>query len=203
MKKEHRQLTRGFATLFNALWYRDFPMAATSKPRASRAELTTHIATCARGVADLLGFFTHFETGKRTDAVIKNAFGESVARIEWEYAQPNHKNFNELHKLRESHADANVAVLITYSRNEFHEQNMRIIHKEWGHCATPLLLFLVRYRYAKGRQFGNLETHLIHDGKTQCLMSQPALPWKAEGTRWWIKASDAPAGTAPDDGEDE
>ena len=70
-----KRITRDFITLFNKLWYRDFPLSENHKSIGSRAEWTTHIGICVRSCADLMGYFTHFEQGNRTDAIIKNNIG--------------------------------------------------------------------------------------------------------------------------------
>ncbi len=36
------------------------------------AGYATHIGICVRSAADLMGYFTHFEHGNRTDAIIKD-----------------------------------------------------------------------------------------------------------------------------------
>jgi hypothetical protein len=66
-----KTLASDFCTLFNVLWYRDFPLAHSVKELGRRSEWTTHIAICVRSAADLLGYFTHFEEEK-VDAVIKD-----------------------------------------------------------------------------------------------------------------------------------
>jgi hypothetical protein len=76
------RIAQDFSTLFNVLWYRDFPLVHEVKESGRRAEWTTHIAICVRSAADLLGYFTHFEAGTRTDAVIKDAEGNAVANVE-------------------------------------------------------------------------------------------------------------------------
>jgi hypothetical protein len=70
-----KDIARDFTTLFNVVWYRDFPLEYGVRELGRRAEWTTHIAVCVRSAADLLGYFTHFEAGTRTDAVIKDATG--------------------------------------------------------------------------------------------------------------------------------
>ena len=173
-----------FATLFNLLWYRDFPLARNVRERGRRAEWTTHIALCVRATADLQGYFTHFEAGTRTDAVVKDASGRPVANIEWEWTQPRAPGFNELAKLYRSRNTAAFSALITYSRDEHHEENLLLLRKHWKKAKQPLLAFFVRFNISKGRQFGNLETYLVQGGEVKLVREQPALPWEKIGSRW-------------------
>lgn len=182
---------RDFATLFNMLWYRDFPIVAEGEERGSRAEWTTHIGICVRGAADLMGYFTRFEAGIRTDAVIKNVAGKAITNVEWEWTQPRHSGFNELRKLRDERSKAEFSVLITYSRDgEHHEENLRRIREAWSDCDEPLLLFLVRFESPRKREFGDLETYLIRHGKEELIRSQPALPWETTDKRWSRRVGD-------------
>jgi hypothetical protein len=177
-----KRIVRDFVTLFNVLWYRDFPLAANVKETGSRAEWTTHIGICVRSAADLMGFFTHFEAGNRTDAVIKNTQDKAIANIEWEWTQPHKNTFNELDKLRASRASAEFSVLLTYSRSDHHDLNLERVRSAWSNCEEPLLLFLVRFDFSKGRQFSTLDTYLAQGGLLRKVRSQPALPWNLVGT---------------------
>ena len=185
------RVARDFATLFNVLWYRDFPLEYGVKVLGKRAEWTTHIAVCVRSAADLLGYFTHFETGNRTDAVIKDARGRSIANVEWEWTQPKADGFNELAKLCAARDSAVFSGLITYSRDEHHERNLKIVKRRWGKSPDLLLIFLVRYSYRGGRQFGDLETYCMQRGELRRVRHQPALPWERLDTRW-AKMSGSP-----------
>ncbi len=178
------QLARDFTTLFNVLWYRDFPLERGVKELGKRAEWTTHIAVCVRTAADLLGYFTHFESGIRTDAVIKNASGTALANVEWEWKQPRHSDFNELEKLRSQCDGVRFSALITYSRDEHHGENLQKIRETWGNTGALLLAFLVCFSYQKGRQFGELETYAMQRGMLRRVRHQAALPWHRPDTRW-------------------
>ena len=48
-----------------------------------------------------MGYFTHFEQGNRTDAVIKDNSQNDIAHIEWEWHQVFLENVNEIKKLYE------------------------------------------------------------------------------------------------------
>jgi len=184
-----------FITLFNVLWYRDFPLTVDWREHYQKTDWTIHIAVCVRSAADLLGYFTYFEAG-RTDAVIKDGNERVVANVEWEWKQPHEDGFNELEKLKRVRKNADFSVLVTYSRNpnikdikKYHDLNMNRISETWK-CDETLLLFLVRYDWIPGRgysgrrQFNMLETYSVQQGKCDLIRSQQALPWKFPGTRW-------------------
>lgn len=82
------ELMLDFVSIFNAFWYRDFPLSKDYKINATRAEWTIHLGVCTRSTADLLGYFTHFESGGRSDAVIKDNKDNVIANIEWEWSEP-------------------------------------------------------------------------------------------------------------------
>src|SRR5689334_8195004 len=81
-----RPLLTDFATIFAHLWYRDFPLQRPFREKAQRADWTTHIGITVRSTADLMGLFTHFESGGRTDAVLCGNKSNLVAVLEWEWA---------------------------------------------------------------------------------------------------------------------
>lgn len=123
MKKRERD----FVALFNALWYRDFPIIPGHEELSRRAVWTTHIASTVKQSADLMGLFTCFESGGRTDAVIQNASRVSWARIEWEWLQPKNEKVNEIQKLADAVTDADVSIFIGYSRFDHHSDNLEKI----------------------------------------------------------------------------
>lgn len=178
------RIAQDFTTLFNMLWYRDFPLVYGVKELGRRAEWTTHIAICVRSAVDLMGYFTHFEAGIRTDAVVKDAEGASIANVEWEWTQPRVKGFNELAKLCAARDEVEFSALITYSRDEHHAENLRIVKETWGSSEKLLLIFFIRFGYRKGRQFGDLETYTVQRAKIKRVRHQPALPWARVGTKW-------------------
>jgi hypothetical protein len=63
--------------LFNAVWYRGFPIASGHESLGKKAVWTMHIGSVVKQYADFMGFFTCFETGGRTDAVIRKPSGEA------------------------------------------------------------------------------------------------------------------------------
>ncbi len=123
---------RDFVTLFNRFWYRDFPLSEHHKRSGSRAEWTTHIGICVRSSADLMGYFTHFEQGNRTDAVIKDNKQNDIFHIEWEWTQPFKENVNEVCQLYDARKETESSIFISYSQDTRHEENIKTIKKQWG-----------------------------------------------------------------------
>ena len=176
---------KDFVTLFNAFWYRDFPLSESHKINGSRAEWTTHISNCVRSCADLMGFFTYFESGIRTDAIIKDNVGKDIAHLEWEWRQPLNDDVNEVRKLLSKKDTAEFSVFFSYSRIDHHQENLNRIQKQWKNSAYPLLVFLVTFTQEKnGRRFCLLETYHFQNGERKKIRSQPALPWEVKRTRW-------------------
>jgi len=174
-----------FVSLFNVFWYRDFPLSESYKILGSRAEWATHIGMTVRSCAELLGFFTYFETGTRTDAVIKDNRGRDIAHIEWEWGEPFSAQVNEIKKLYAQRKNTKFSVFLSYSRLDQHQENLDAIVQQWKKSGDPLLVFLVTFDLKdRKRWFYRLETHLFKNGRRKMIRSQPALPWDAEGTRW-------------------
>jgi hypothetical protein len=174
-----------FVMLFNVLWYRDFPLSENYKVLGTRAEWTIHIGVVVRSCADLLGLFTYFESGVRTDAIIRDNQGNDVAHMEWEWFQPLRIEVNEIKKLYEQRKNAEFSAFFSYSRRDHHAENLNSIKKQWKKSIHPLLVFLVTFGIKNQRRwFYDLETYLVHNGSIKKIRSQPALPWDAEGTRW-------------------
>lgn len=181
---------RDFLALFNALWYRDFPVTPSHEDLGKRAVWTTHIASVVKQCSDLMGLFTCFESGGRTDAVVQTAQRATWAKIEWEWIQPRSTKVNEFEKLASASAGTDLLVYIGYSRTDCHAENLKKIHNHWEKIKTPLLVFLVTFEYEKGRRhFRQLQTHYYKAGISRKLRQQPALPWHVEGTRWAESAS--------------
>lgn len=182
---------RDFVVLYNAIWYRDFPVTPNRLDINRRALWTTHIAATVKQSADLLGLFTCFETGGKTDAVIEDAAGRKWAKVEWEWIQPHADGVNEIDKLAASIDQADTFIFIGYSRwdeRSHSELNIAKIIKTWGKIEKPLIAFLVTFSRESGRRkFKTLETHLIQGGKHKRLREQPAFPWEASGTKWQVQ----------------
>lgn len=183
---------RDFISLFNALWYRDFPVVPGHEDLGKRAVWTTHIASIIKQSADLMGLFTCFESGGRTDAVIQSANRDVWAKIEWEWMQPRNENVNEFKKLAEAKDESEVFIFIGYSNSDNHEENLQKIKVIWKKLNKPLIVFLVTFaHHGQRRHFDLLQTHYFKDGKHKMLRRQPALPWHVEGTKWAALSSSA------------
>jgi hypothetical protein len=178
---------RDFISLFNALWYRDFPFVRGREPKTVRAMYTAHINTIVKSCADLMGFFTLFEQGTRTDIIIHKASKQILAKVELEWMQPFREKFNELDKLSAAAKknEADTFILITYSESRFLLKNLAKIKQKWPHKAKNLLLFLVQFsQNGRKRQFLTLQTYRVKSGKAIKVREQYALPWEVPGTRW-------------------
>ena len=180
-----KRITRDFITLYNKIWYRDFPLSENHKDIGSRAEWTTHIGICVRSCADLMGYFTHFEQGNRTDAVIRDNQGNDIAHIEWEWHQAFTEKVNEIQKLYKSRKECEFSIFISYSRDDHHEKNMAAIKRQWRKSSEPLIVILVTFEHEKRiRWFNKMETYYFQNGNFKKVRTQPALPWDVKGSRW-------------------
>lgn len=181
-----------FATLFQYFWHRDFPMDQKS-PGARRSDWTIHTGIVVRNIADLLGFHSRFESGKRKDAVLRNTEQDVVA-LEWEWEG---ERGNEIKKLKEHRLwsyDKNrerslkYAVFITYTHTSKINEVYERVKAEWKGVSYPLLLILIDVEESKiffsRREFKKIQMSVFHKGKRKELRSAPAFPWKVYGTRW-------------------
>lgn len=100
------RLLRDFATIYSQMWYRDFPLqrGPAEKKDVQRADWNTHIGVAVRSTADLLGLFTRFESGGRTDAVLRENDGRTVAMLEWEWTAIHwgDEKIDEIDKLKKN-----------------------------------------------------------------------------------------------------
>jgi len=206
---------KDFVALFNALWYQRFPVEIGHPDVGRRAVWTTHIASIIKQIGDMKGYFTCFETGGRTDAVIqttelipgmragrrKTQPRKNWARIEWEWRQPRFREaVNEIAKLSaaiETSADADgsggseIPIFIGYSDIAHHDENMEAIVEQWD-ADVQLLAFIVRFRIEGGaRHFLSLRTYKVSQGKATLVRQQPALPWDVPNSRWKLVADAA------------
>ncbi|MEM8511659.1 hypothetical protein RCH14_000950 [Massilia sp. MP_M2] len=194
---------RDFIALFNALWYQDFPVIPGHEDLGKRAVWTTHIASTVKQCSDLMGLFTCFESGGRTDAVIQNSNRQAWAKVEWEWYQPKQDRVNEIHKLASAHHEADAFIFIGYSSAEHHEENLAKITQTWGALNKPLIAILVTYSFhSRRRHFDHVQSHYIKNGRHVKVRRQPALPWHVKGTKWAALSGSAAVIDAPeDDGE--
>ena len=179
-------LVNDFTTLFSYLWYRDFPVDTWFRDIGGRADWTTHISMTFRGCADLMGYFTHFETGGRTDAVIKNNKKSPLVFAEWEWDSPEKNKINEFKKLRENSNknSPEVCFLFIYYPSNKESELLETIKKEWDNISTPLLVATIYYSGGSTRTFDKLVFNLVKNNKIKFLRDQPALPRDVAGTRW-------------------
>lgn len=195
---------RDFISLFNALWYRDFPVIPGHEHLGKRAVWTTHIASIVKQSADLMGLFTCFESGGRTDAVIQDSTGNTWAKIEWEWSQPKLEKVNEIKKLAAAQSESELFVFIGYSRDDSHSENLKAIETVWKRIDKPLIVFLVTFSYhGNRRHFDRLQTHYFKSGKSRILRRQFALPWHVLGSKWAALVGSAASENVPLGADDE
>jgi hypothetical protein len=189
-----RPLLRDFATIFAQMWYRDFPLQGPSSVKAQAADWTTHIGIVVRSTADLMGLFTRFESGGRTDAILRDNKNEALALLEWESKRLD-RGINEFDKLKESakskFRDISFACLICYTRSgasDYTNRATTVIDKwtkQWGAGLPPLLLVVIDFQLQqKHRQFTKMTIYWIKHGRRRTLREQPAYPWNVTGSRW-------------------
>jgi len=183
-----------FAALFQYFWHRDFPMDQRSTG-ARRSDWTIHTGIVVRNIANLMGFVTRFESGKRKDAVIRNTEQDIIA-LEWEwegvFGKANELEKLKLHKVwskdKGSERLLKYAVLITYTHTPNIEDVYSHVMKEWERAQWPLLLILIDLeessRYFSHKKFKHIQMSVFHKGERRELRSAPAFPWKVDGTHW-------------------
>ena len=190
-----------FATLFQYLWYRDFPLDQQAVG-ARRSDWTIHTGIVVRRVADLMGLVARFESGKRKDAVLRSADGDEIA-VEWEWSGVLGKA-NEIQKLKDHKLWPNgkeklkYAVLVTYTHTPNIQKVYDSVRTKWeedGGARWPLLLILIdvvrvpKTRFFVGKEFRSMQMSIFENGEPVHLRSAPALPWEVSRTRMCIKWS--------------
>jgi hypothetical protein len=200
---QERPWLTDFATIFAHLWYRDFPLQHSLRDKAQRADWTTHIGITVRSTADLLGLFTHFESGGRTDAVLRDTHGPVVA-LEWEWAALHRGDsvITEFDKLQDGCAGKGLrgvrfAGLIGYARetsararDDYTSRSAEVLESykaRWPAELPPLLLVVVHFTWngkGEGRRFTKMTIDAVRRGQMQPLRVQPAYPWDVVGSRW-------------------
>ena len=184
-----RKWLHDFATIFAHTWYRDFPILEALVPKAQRADWTIHLGIAVRSAAELMGLFSHFESGGRTDAILRDADGKPLAAIEWEWTRL-HRQPNELKKLtrkcgEKEYADLRFVSLIGYSRENEAEADVADVARQWESIPIPLLLTVIHFRWKmRHRRFTRLHLYEVRDGNATLLREQPAYPWEVPGSRW-------------------
>jgi len=190
---------KDFVSFFNGFWYRDFPTIETFEDVGRRAVWTSHIASVVKRCADMMGAFTCYETGNRTDAVIQlidqDAPGERItwAKAEWEWGQAHRENVNEITKLAEACQanTCNVAVFVGFCRSSNLEITKTTILNKWNNVNSPLICFIIDFEIqSKLRRFNKLHTFRYSKNRENTVSikrlrpPQAALPWDVGGTRW-------------------
>ncbi len=189
-----------FATLFQYLWYRDFPMDAKMAVGAGRVDWTIHIGVVVREIAGLMGLVTRFEEGGRKDAILRSTNGDEIA-VEWEWNGVLGKA-NELDKL-EGHPVwskqegskrlLKYAVLITYTHPENIQRVYDRVAEKWKEAQWPLLFILIdlienkKSKFSMHKEFQNIQMSVFSNGENilrKELRSAHAFPWEVAGTTW-------------------
>ena len=174
-----------FVALYNALWYRDFPVGLGGIEFAKRADWTTHIATTVRQLAGLMGLFSCFESGGRTDAELQFANRSVWAKLEWEWDEPREDRVGELAKLASAAHGCEICIFIGYSQKKHHDANLNKIRGAWAGISKPLLVLLVTFEVeGEWRFFDRLQTYRCDEEGLRLMRDQPALPWCVPKTRW-------------------
>jgi hypothetical protein len=199
--KRDDMLLEDFAAIFAHMWYRDFPLQHSMHEKAQRADWTTHIGIAVRSTADLMGLFTCFESGVRTDAILRDNTKAAVAALEWEWAALHSGKVTEFRKLINLCADSKYkglrfAGLILYGRiggANYTARTQAVLEeyeKSWPRDLPPLLLAVIYFQgigkevARQRRQFQDMEFCEITAGRKKLLRQQPACPWSVQGSRW-------------------
>ncbi len=207
--KRETLLLEDFATIFAHMWYRDFPLQPSFRLKAQRADWTTHIGIAVRSTADLMGLFTHFESGGRTDAVLKDNKGNAVAALEWEWSSLHRGDdiITEFQKLKdccakEGFRGLRFACLIGYGRGgigargagDYGERTAAVLdkyEKRWDGDLPPLLLVVIHFdttgQRKAAREFRRVTFDVIKGGKStplrELLLTPGMSPARAGNSR--------------------
>lgn len=183
-----------FATLFKYFWHRDFPIDQLA-PGAKRADWTIHIGIVVRNIADLMGLVARFESGGRTDAVLRSGEGDEIA-IEWEWGADWHKELQKLkeHKVwskdkAQKERPLKYAVLIMYAESPYVDEVYRRVTENWKEARWPLLLILVEAvksrELSSHREFKQIRMSRFDSTGHNELAKVPAVPWQVCDSRWY------------------
>src|SRR5262249_10847671 len=147
---------------------------------------------------------THFESGGRTDAVLRNNRNEAVAALEWEWSALHRGDavVTEFEKLRKGCSvkgfeGLRFACLIGYARKsivsgreDYTARSASVLEgytRRWPGELPPLLLVVVHFvreGKAQGRRFLTTTLDELCKGSVRRLREQPAYPWDVSGSRW-------------------
>ncbi|KPA95884.1 hypothetical protein PF70_04062 [Pseudomonas asplenii] len=178
-------LLNDFSTLFAYCWYRDFPLDGYSRDWGSTSDWNIHTGLTVRRVADLMGYYTHFESSGRTDAVIRDSNKAAVLFAEWEWKSPSPNRINEPKKLSDSALveRPQFCFLFSYMRIGTLEQQLTYIEQNWK-ADVPLLVTLIECEGMNDRFFKLMVTYRLDHGVWSQVREQQALSWEVTGTRW-------------------
>lgn len=182
-----------FATLFQYQWYQDFPIGGRAIG-AQRSDWTIHIGIIVRRIADLMGLWARFESGNRTDAVLRSGEGDEIA-VEWEWdgvwgnELSKLKTYEVFSQQKDSPRPLRYGVLITYTHTPNIEQVYEHVKNEWEGASCNLLLVLIDLEESKeffsGKDFKNVNMSIFdRTGQQTMLRSAPAFPWNVKSSRW-------------------
>lgn len=171
-----KRIERDFITLFNCLWYQDFPVAQGDY--TNTADWTIHIGLVVKTCAKLLGARAGFEQGGRTDVVLKFPDGKILSNVEWEWIEAHKDNVGEIGKLLKNHRAAALSTFISYSAEKNLAATIDKAASLWRLASRPLIFFVVTFEMSSGnREFRELKTYIFEHGSHRLYRSQPALPF--------------------------
>ncbi|VVO00422.1 hypothetical protein [Pseudomonas fluorescens] len=171
-----KSIERDFITLFNCLWYEDFPVVQGEY--TNPAGWTIHIGHIVKTCAKLLGARAGFEQGGRTDAVLKFPDGKVLSNVEWEWIEAHKDTVGEIEKLLRGHESAAFSTFISYSNEKSLSNTIEKAASLWRSASRPLIFFVVTFEMSSGnRWFQELKTYVFEGGSHRLYRSQPALPW--------------------------
>ncbi|MGL6000396.1 MAG: hypothetical protein ACRC1I_28465 [Pseudomonas proteolytica] len=178
-----KRIERDFITLFNCLWYQDFPVEVDAV--TNRAGWTIHVGVVMRQCAKLLGARAYFEQSGRTDAVLRFPDQSVLSHVEWEWDEPHTKKVQEITKLLKQPEAAAFATFISYSTIAHLPAAIEKASSLWAEASKPLIFFIVTFeQVGPDRHFFELQTHFFSRGKHKKIRSQPALPWQINRARF-------------------
>lgn len=179
-----KRIERDFITLFNCLWYQDFPVVETDEG-VNRANWTIHLGLVVRQCAKLLGARAYFEQGGRTDAILRFPEGQGLSNVEWEWTESHKEKVNEVHKLLEKSDSAAFSTFISYSKLNNLPDALNRANEIWSEAKKPLVFFVITYELnGRNRRFLDLQTYFFSKGKYKKVRSQPALPWEVNRSKF-------------------
>lgn len=179
-----KRIERDFITLFNCLWYQEFPVTEADGV-INRANWTIHLGLVVRQCAKLLGARAFFEQGGRTDAILRFPEGQVLSNVEWEWTESHKEKVDELEKLLGKADSAAFSTFVSYSKLANLPEALAKATEIWSEAKRPLIFFVITYE-SKGRDrvFLELQTYFFSKGKYKKVRTQPALPWQVNRNKF-------------------